>query len=118
MLVGGWHIHMHYQILFLPKMIINLSTVLISTFVPPSMNYIDDTESDKAIKYVHKDIKTNMDNHFFFLKWLMVRSLGQIMTISLIIMNPCCVRNGLIPTNSQEGSQCRTVISYNSPIYF
>lgn len=56
---------MHYQILFLPKMIINLSTVLISTFVPPSMNYIDDTESDKAIKYVHKDIKTNMDNHFF-----------------------------------------------------
>lgn len=65
-LVGGWHIHMHYQILFLPKMIINLSTVLISTFVPPSMNYIDDTESNKAIKYVHKDIKTNMDNHFFF----------------------------------------------------
>lgn len=47
-------------------MIINLSTVLISTFVPPCMNYIDDTESDKAIKYVHKDIKTNMDNHFFF----------------------------------------------------
>lgn len=41
----------------------------------------------------------------------MVRSLGQIMTISLITMNPCCVRNGLIPTNSQEG--VNVVLSYH-----
>lgn len=48
-------------------MIINFSIVFISIFVFLFMNYIDDIEFDKVIKYVYKDIKINMDNYFFFL---------------------------------------------------